>query len=99
MSKAKAAASIVAGLLLALVGGVGFAGLVLATLLDAYSGGLAVWLGLPLLFVAGATLAVYGVAILLREFSDLADSSLDGLSDLKSGGDLTELRRLYKRID
>lgn len=97
MSKAKAAASIVGGVLLALVGVVGFLALIVTTLADVYSASLALWLGLPLIFVVGAALAVYGIAVLLREVSDVA-SDLGGLSDLKSASDVKKLRRLYKRI-
>lgn len=98
MSKIRAAASIVGGLLLALVGVVGLVALIVATLLTAYSGGLVAWLGLPLLFVVGTGLVFYGVAALLKEFSDLASDSLDGLSDVRSTEDVKELRRLYQRI-
>lgn len=97
MSKAKAAASIVGGLLLALVGIVGLLALIVATLAEVYTGTIALWLGLPLIFVVGAVLTVYGIAVLLREVSDMA-GDLGGLSDLKSASDVKELRRLYKRI-
>lgn len=98
MSKATAAASIVGGLLLAVVGIVGVLVLIVTTLADVYTSGLALWLGLPLLFVAGGTLTVYGVALLLREVTDVA-SDVSGLSDVESSGDVTELRRLYDKID
>lgn len=98
MSKATAAASIVGGLLLAAVGIVGILALIVTTLADVYTGGLALWLGLPLIFVVGAVVAVYGIALLLREVTDVA-SDVSGLSDVKNAGDVTELRRLYDKID
>lgn len=98
MSKATAAASIVGGLLLAVVGIVGILVLIVTTLADVYTGGLALWLGLPLLFVVGGTLTVYGIALMLREVTDMA-SDVSGLSDVKNAGDVKELRRLYDKID
>ena len=99
MSKATAAAASVGGLLLAIVGGVGFLALIVATLLNTYSGGLLVWVGLPVLFVAGVSATVYGLARLLGEVSDLADGSLESVSDLKRADGVKQLRKLYNRID
>lgn len=98
MSKAKAAASIVGGLLLTITALVGILALIVTTLANVYTGSLALWLGLPLIFVVGATLTVYGLALLFREVSDAA-GDVSGLSDLKGPDDVKDLRKLYRRID
>jgi len=94
MSKATAAASIVGGLLLALVSVVGFAALIVLTLADLYTAGMVLWVGLPLIFVVGATLLVYGIAVGIREVSDVA-GELSGLSDVSGTSDV---KQLYKRL-